>query len=291
MLNWLIKIFNNIVLCIRFPFLYPRNRFTNTHQVYPNWLLKLSNKYYKKAYTEISLGYRFYKNPKDCIETNTVIEHIGKYDFKVSLVNNSILKFESKHIECPFEFNIQKYVGNDFIITGITTLTNRFTKIPYIIYYIHKNKVVDVNYGFAFKTFEFCIDTHNRKIYNFINYIWKNIINKICFIPTYTELDSMPKGWRKAFGIQMCKDIKKVLKHHHYLYKYRIMQIKEKFGTLRWYDNGSPNRCVDKIVDEYEHKSYYTCIVCGKSATKLSKGWISPYCDNCIGTQEYNNLK
>ena len=27
----------------------------------------------------------------------------------------------------------------------------------------------------------------------------------------YTELDSMPEGWRKAFGIQMCEEIKQEL--------------------------------------------------------------------------------
>ena len=31
----LIKIINSIILCIRFPFLYPRNRFTGKH--YNNW--------------------------------------------------------------------------------------------------------------------------------------------------------------------------------------------------------------------------------------------------------------
>ena len=25
-----------------------------------------------------------------------------------------------------------------------------------------------------------------------------------------------------------------------------------------------------------------TCIVCGKPATKMSTGWISPYCDDCV---------
>ena len=128
------KILNNIYLCLRFPFLYPRNRFTDKYQVSPNWLLKLSNKYHKKSYAKISLGYRFYKDPRECIETNTVIEHVGKYDFKVSLISNSILKFESQYIESSFEFNIQKHVGNGFIITGITTSINPFTGDPYIRY-------------------------------------------------------------------------------------------------------------------------------------------------------------
>lgn len=217
-------------LCIRFPFLYPRNRFTGRHHVSPNWLLKLTNKYHRKAYTNIRLGYRFYKDPKDCVETNAVIEHVGKYDFKVSLISNSILKFESRYIESPIEFNLQKHVGNSFIITGITTSINTFTGDPFIIYHIHKNEVVNDNYGFSFKTFNICVSRYNEKIYNFIRYVWDNIIDRICFIPSYTELDAMPDGWRKVFGIQMCKEIKQELKKYNYLYKYRITQIKEKFG-------------------------------------------------------------
>ena len=30
---------------------------------------------------------------------------------------------------------------------------------------------------------------------------------------SYTELDSMPDGWRKAFGEQMCEDIREELAH------------------------------------------------------------------------------
>ena len=277
-------------LCIRFPFLYPRNRFTGRHHVSPNWLLRLTNKYHKKAYTNISLGYRFYKDPKDCIETNTVIEHVGKYDFKVSLISNSILKFESRYIESPIEFNLQKHVGNGFIITGITTSVNSFTGNPFIIYHIHKNEVVNDNYGFSFKTFDICVSRYNEKIYNFIRYVWDNIIDRICFIPSRTELDAMPDGWRKAFGIQMCKEIKQELKKYNYLYKYRITQIKEKFGSLKMYDNGSPNGCVYKIIDKYEAISYHTCINCGSPAKYISKGWISPYCENCISNHDDYNL-
>lgn len=96
-------------------------------------------------------------------------------------------------------------------------------------------------------------------------------------IPTYTELDEMEPGWRKAFGIQMCDEIKVALKKNHYLYKYRIMQIKEKFGTLRWYDDGAPQEVCD-IINKYEDLSWNTCIVCGKPSELISSGWISPYC-------------
>lgn len=34
---------------------------------------------------------------------------------------------------------------------------------------------------------------------------------------SYTELDSMPDGWRKAFGEQMCEDIREELVRAEYL--------------------------------------------------------------------------
>lgn len=100
---------------------------------------------------------------------------------------------------------------------------------------------------------------------------------------SYTELDSMPDGWRKAFGVQMCEEIREELVRVNYLDKYRITQIKEKFGTLRWYDSGCTERMLHEIIPKYEHLSAKTCIRCGNPATMVSTGWISPYCDACAG--------
>lgn len=288
----IVRIPQCIYLCIRFPFLYPRNRFTDKHQVSPEWLLKLSNKYYQKAYTEINLSYKFYKDPKECTEFNSIIRDVGKYNFNVNLTPSGILKFESVYIDSPFEFNLQKHVGKDFTITGITTSTNMFTNHPYIIYHVHKNEITKYNYGFGFKTLKICVDKFYKKVYNSIIFIWDNIINRICFIPTSTELDAMPTGWRKAFGIQMCKDLKKVLKKHNYLYKYRIIQIKEKFGELRWYSCGSPRDCEYPVIEKYEELSGRTCISCGSPAKYITRGWISPYCESCVSKNEtYDEIK
>lgn len=101
----------------------------------------------------------------------------------------------------------------------------------------------------------------------------------------YTELDVMPDGWRIAFGEQMCQEIKDALIEIDYLDKYRITQIKEKYGMLRWYDFGGSRKIYD-IISKYEGISQVTCIYCGKPATKITTGWISPYCDDCVPTYE-----
>ena len=55
-------------------------------------------------------------------------------------------------------------------------------------------------------------------------------------------------------------------------------QVKEKYGTLRFYVNqyGKP---VDGWIDEAEKQSEETCEVCGKPGKLNSRGWLSCLCD------------
>lgn len=102
---------------------------------------------------------------------------------------------------------------------------------------------------------------------------------------SYTALDDMPKGWRETFGIQMMEEIKPILSKANYENEYTVIQIKEKFGSLCWYDNGAPESIyneLNKVILKYESLSEITCINCGKPAKWRSLGWICPYCDDCI---------
>jgi len=101
-----------------------------------------------------------------------------------------------------------------------------------------------------------------------------------------TELDAMPNGWRIAFGEQICEEIREELEKAGCLETYRITQIKEKFGCLRWYDLGGTERMLREIIPKYERLSTRTCIRCGKPATRITTNWISPFCDNCIPKRE-----
>ena len=99
----------------------------------------------------------------------------------------------------------------------------------------------------------------------------------------WTLLDDMPDGWRKAFGEQMCEEIRNAILEkgtEEDLQHYRILQIKEKYGQLRWYTNWS-TADLDKIVNKYTALSEETCIRCGKPAAWVSCGYISPFCDEC----------
>ena len=186
------------ILCIRFPFLYPRNRFTGLH--YNNWKM---HDYIKDVYNR-------------------------SHDFGAASREN--------HFE--------------------PVVTNKFLA------------------GWC----------------SVVKWFHDNPLQWIHCIPNHTELDAMDDGWRKTFGIQMCKEIKNALLDaggKKALKSYRIMQIKEKFGSLRFYDGGSPNE-VQKIIEKYEYISARTCICCGKTAAGVSLGWIEPYCEECAKKNGYD---
>ena len=112
----------------------------------------------------------------------------------------------------------------------------------------------------------------------------------------YTSFDLIPQGWRRAFGLEMCQEIEDALEADGIQDKYFPVQIKEKYGTLRWYSNFTTEK-LEKILHKYEDLSERTCILCGAPATKYAVNWISPYCDKCaqriseydhfISAQEY----
>lgn len=97
---------------------------------------------------------------------------------------------------------------------------------------------------------------------------------------SYTELDTMPQTWNDKFGEKICKELKKELIREGYLDQYRITQIKSKYGSLRWYDNGH-TRKMGKIIDKYTYLSTKICEECGKRATITTTGLVSHLCKKC----------
>ena len=177
------------ILCIRFPFLYPRNRFSGKH--YTNWKLRERQK---------------------------------------------------KHIERAYD-----YVGE---------FGNEENPYRRVVKSKKEERIV--------------------KFYNFL----EDFLGIFHFIPYYTELDAMDKGWRKVFGIQICQELKRALLRdggRKLLHAYRITQIKEKYGMLCWYDAGGTEE-TNKIIAKYEYISWHTCIECGRTADYITRGWIEPYC-------------
>ena len=98
----------------------------------------------------------------------------------------------------------------------------------------------------------------------------------------YTELDSIPDGWQKAFGEQMCEELRNALIEDGDLDEWKIIQLKEKWGGMRLYDNGhKPTSKVGAIIEKYENMSMGICAVCGAPATRVTLGYVLPFCDDC----------
>lgn len=274
------------ILCLRFPFLYPRNRFDGKHHccVLGSLRYKLQLKHEQRIYITAKVD-----------ESNT--KHNGflcffNYHVQWKRETNSIL-VRDVYTEKVQEFDLSKLVDDTkFEILGLTT-SFLLTGDPVIVVYLSKTNPEDTTkYGFSQWHLKFIKSKWYNFWYKVITWFDTKVLDKILFLPSYTELDAMEPGWRKAFGIQMCKEIKKELKKHKFLYKYRIVQIKEKFGGLRWYDAGIPkNSELWDIIHKYNGISHQTCGVCGKPATKMSKGWIYPYCDDCIGDRQFTEIK
>jgi hypothetical protein len=60
--------------------------------------------------------------------------------------------------------------------------------------------------------------------------------------------------------------------------KFRVKQVKEKFGTLRFY-MGVAHDAIRAAIDRAEQESAQTCEDCGKPGKVRSGGWISVLCD------------
>lgn len=272
--NKLKRIIKSTILCIRFPFLYPRNRFTGLH--YNNWkIVEFHRKWWK--YTEDTFILRITNDKnKSLVNYGNFNNHI--YTLRIK---NDCLEVCNGYYYPRVSIPISKYGKGKIIKTGWEN-----KKIPYLIVEDWEDNP-DANYFIKIvhaKWLQRCI--------KFLDWINAYPLQILHCIPSYTELDAMELGWRKTFGIQMCKEIRTALlkKGWKYLFNYRILQIKEKYGTLRWYDANSTKE-IFEIIDKYENLSYHTCINCGKPATKISTGWICPYCDNCIGDRNYTEIK
>jgi hypothetical protein len=60
---------------------------------------------------------------------------------------------------------------------------------------------------------------------------------------------------------------------------FAVMQVKEKFGTLRFYCSGTD--AIDRYIRLAERLSAVTCEDCGRPGKANDSGWIRTQCDEC----------
>ena len=276
--SYIIAPINNTLLCISFPFLYPRNRFTGLH--YNNWEInKFLTNSRKSAYTNVLVH---------IVNESKLPEIKSAYcnsDIIIIPNKKTLIVLNNKHK--TVRIDISKYCNGE-----ISYIRKELSKENEINVYAVVKDGIEIAPHFITETF--ITDKIMYFILKVMEWFYHHPLQWIHCIPMYTELDALDKGWRLKFGKQICKDIKKSLLMEggrKRLKEYRIVQIKEKYGFLHWYDAGGNIEIMREIIPKYEELSYHTCINCGKPATKRSTGWICPYCDNCIGDRDYIDIK
>lgn len=265
-------------MCLKYPFLYPRNRFTGKHRVC--LLHRYRNKLYKNSIQEISVTGKLVKEKPKYLNKQRAF-----FNYRVELnVENKTLKINNEVDSQLFKLNSLMWNDDRFEIVDLNVTFGMLGNPIVQVYLKPKDENDNTNYGFSYYRVKLITNKRKYRWYKIIKWIDEKILDNIFILPSYTEWDAMPAGWNKAFGKQYLKELKKQLKKDKMLYKFRIMDLKEKYGTLRLYVNYGSKELYN-IIDKYESLSWNTCIECGKPATHTSKGWISPYCEECASTQ------
>lgn len=109
---------------------------------------------------------------------------------------------------------------------------------------------------------------------------------------------SCPEGWMEIVD-DMCHSIQSHIDHINKwhekdpitnpdsVHQLTCMQIKEKFGGLRFYTNGGDDYCKG-IISFVENMSYNICESCGSNQNiGYTKGWISTVCSECKTKYKY----
>lgn len=167
----------------------------------------------------------------------------------------------------------------------------KYTKVGYFFYSLPRS-IKATFIGWRFPFLKPYIDFTGNKIWKLEYKETKSLKDKILLSilytlqriwpVRYTFWSNIPKGWRKAFGLQMCKELQKASTHKGY----RWHDCKEKFGRIDIADTYG-NVETNKILHKYEYISEFTCIKCGKVADGRTTGWISPYCIQCKPEYDY----
>lgn len=106
-------------------------------------------------------------------------------------------------------------------------------------------------------------------------------------------IGEIPVGWERLF-LLFCKHLRTALVKYNFLDKFRFTQIKEKYGSLRLYNTGTPEALerpvfiqgvpVDsyELILIYEHLSNFVCERCGAPAKFTTRGWVTQLCADCF---------
>jgi len=105
---------------------------------------------------------------------------------------------------------------------------------------------------------------------------WFNIIDKLCNnIQSHIDWSEKQRDWEVKKGQETGQPGYPRTAH---VPQVVATQVKEKFGTLRFYYNGGDDY-ISGLVSMAESMSAVTCEVCSSPGTQQGGGWIRTLCD------------
>ena len=88
-------------------------------------------------------------------------------------------------------------------------------------------------------------------------------------------------GWMDLIDA-LCSDIQKYIDSNPEVEQIEATQVKQKFGSLRFYYSAYEQE-IDKIIWKACEQSIKTCETCGSTdKVTLTTGWVSPLCEECM---------
>lgn len=95
-------------------------------------------------------------------------------------------------------------------------------------------------------------------------------------------------GWFNIINM-MCRNIQSYLDWKPDVPQVVALQVKEKFGSLRFYYQGG-DEYINGLTSMAEAMSEVTCEDCGAPATQRTSGWIKNVCDLHYNEREQKKL-
>ena len=96
------------------------------------------------------------------------------------------------------------------------------------------------------------------------------------------------KGWFNILNM-MCRNIQSHIDWKPEVPQVKVLQVKEKFGTLRFYYEGG-DEYIHGLTSMAEAMSEVTCEDCGVPGTLRQDGWMHVTCDPCEDSRQERRL-
>ena len=102
----------------------------------------------------------------------------------------------------------------------------------------------------------------------------------------------MPRGFTHDDGWfdilwQLCEDLEPLVAQFEQETgsQFEVLQVKEKFGGLRFYVNCRRNEAIRQRIGIAVDESFHTCEVCGQPGELREDSWIKTVCDEHNASQ------